>query len=88
MHLFLLSLPTQLSQFKVSYNCQKEKWTINEHILYYVQEEKRLKQEKTESAHSASTYKDKNKKRNKDKKATSGPAQKKQHKAQDQEGLY
>ena len=46
-----------------------------------------LKQEKTESTHLASTFKDKNKKRNKAKEAASGPAQKKQHKAQDQ-GCY
>ena len=39
-HLVVLSLPTQLSQFKVSYNCQKEKWTLNELISYCVQEEK------------------------------------------------
>ena len=35
-HLVLISLPTQYSQFKVSYNCQKEKWTLNELISYYV----------------------------------------------------
>ena len=52
-----------------------------------MQEEERLKQEKTESAHLASTSKDKNKKRNKDKEVSSGPTQKKQHKAQDQ-GCY
>ena len=49
--------------------------------------EERLKQEKTESAHLASTSKDKNKKRTKDKEAASDPAQKKQHKTQDQ-GCY
>ncbi|KAL5811035.1 hypothetical protein ACOSQ4_027603 [Xanthoceras sorbifolium] len=31
-HLVLISLPAQFSQFKVSYNCQKEKWTLNELI--------------------------------------------------------
>ena len=35
-HLVLLSLPAQFSQFKVSYNCQKEKWTLNELISYCV----------------------------------------------------
>ena len=36
-HLVLLSLPTQFSQFKkVSYNYQKEKWTLNELISYCV----------------------------------------------------
>ena len=52
-----------------------------------MQEEERLKQEKTESAHLVSTSKDKNKKRHKDKEAVSEPIQKKQHKAQDQ-GCY
>ena len=87
MHLVLLSLLTQFSQFKVSYNCQKEKWTLNELISYCVKDEERLKQEKTESTHLESTSKDTNKKRNKDKEVASGPAQKKQHKAQDQ-GCY
>ncbi|KAL5753358.1 hypothetical protein ACOSQ2_023865 [Xanthoceras sorbifolium] len=65
-HLVLISLPAQFSQFKVSYNCQRDKWTLNELISYCVQEEDRLKQEKTESAHLANTSKDKGKKRKKD----------------------
>jgi hypothetical protein len=81
-HLVLISLPVQFSQFKISYNCQKEKWSLNELISYCVQEEERMKQERTESAHLASTYKDKGKKRkNKDAKneAINGPPQKKQN---------
>ena len=46
-----------------------------------------MKQEKIQSAHLASTSKDKNKKRTKDKEAASGLAQKKEHKTQDQ-GCY
>lgn len=42
-HLVLISLPAQFNQFKVSYNCQKEKWTLNELISFCVQEEERLK---------------------------------------------
>ena len=53
-HLVLISPPTQFSPFKISYNTQKEKWTLNELIAQCVQEE-RLKQEKIESAHLAST---------------------------------
>ena len=34
-HLVLLSLPTQFSQFKVSYNYQKKKLTLNE-LIYIV----------------------------------------------------
>ncbi|KAL6335699.1 hypothetical protein AAG906_032893 [Vitis piasezkii] len=54
-HLVLISLPTQFSPFKISYNTQNEKWTLNELIAQCVQEEERLKQEKIESAHLAST---------------------------------
>ena len=86
-YLVLLSLPAQFSQFKVSYNSQKEKLTLNELISYCLQEEERLKQEKAESAHLESTSKDKNKKRNKDKEVASGLTQEKTHKAQDR-GCY
>ncbi|RVX02864.1 hypothetical protein CK203_023167 [Vitis vinifera] len=41
----LISLLTQFSPFKISYNTQKEKWTLNELIAQCVQEEERLKQE-------------------------------------------
>uniref|UniRef100_A0A803N5A4 HAT C-terminal dimerisation domain-containing protein n=1 Tax=Chenopodium quinoa TaxID=63459 RepID=A0A803N5A4_CHEQI len=61
-----------LNQFKVSYNCQKEKWTLNELISHCVQEEERLKQEKTKSAHLTSSSKD-GKKRKKGKDAVSQP---------------
>ena len=73
-HLVLISLPTQFSQFKVSYNCQKEKWTLNELISHCVQEEDRLKQEKTESAHFASASKDNSRKRKKDKEIVVAPS--------------
>ena len=80
MHLVLISLPTQFSQFKVSYNCQNETWSLNELISHCVQEEERLKQEKIENAHLTGTSKDKGKKRKKDKEAVEVPYQKKQHK--------
>ncbi|PON83006.1 hypothetical protein TorRG33x02_212120, partial [Trema orientale] len=57
--LVLLSLPPQFSQFKVSYNTQKEKWTLNKLISQCVQEEDTLKRDKTESAHLATTSQDK-----------------------------
>ena len=78
-HLVLISLPPQFSQFQVSYNCQKEKWSLNELISFCVQEEERLKQNKTESAHLASTSKGKgNKRKNEAAKNTKdkGPPQK------------
>ena len=63
-HLVLISLPTQYNQFKVSYNCQKETWSLNELISHCVQEEERLKHDKTKSAHLAMASKDKRNKRN------------------------
>ena len=75
-HLVLISLPTQFIQFKVSYNCQKETWSLNELISHCVQEEERLKQEKIKSAHLIGISKDKEKKRKKDKEATEVPYQK------------
>ncbi|CAM8993910.1 unnamed protein product [Rhodiola kirilowii] len=65
-HLVLISLPAQFSQFKVSYNCQKEKWSLNELISYCVQEEERLKQDRPESAYLTRTFKDKGKGKAKD----------------------
>ena len=79
-HLVLISLPIQFSQCKVSYNCQKETWSLNELISHCVQEEEMLKQEKIESAHLTGTSKDKRKKRKKDKEAAEVPYKKKQHK--------
>jgi gag-polypeptide of LTR copia-type len=60
-YLFLNSLSTSFGQFKVSYNCQKESWTVNELISHCIQEEKRLKMDKSESANVASTFKGKGK---------------------------
>ena len=79
MHLVLISLPAQFSQFKVSYNCLKDSWSLNELISHCVQEEERLKQDSTESAHLASTSKDKkkNNKRKKGKETTITALQKK-----------
>ena len=82
-HLVLISLPTQFNQFKVSYNCQKNKWSLNELISYCVQEEERLNQEKIESANLVNTSKDKGKKRKykyRKNEADKGPVQKKQNK--------
>ncbi|XP_051132644.1 uncharacterized protein LOC127252494 [Andrographis paniculata] len=56
--LVLLSFPTQYDQFKVSYNCQKEKWTLNELISHCVEEEERMKPNKTEEVHVVDTSKD------------------------------
>ncbi|KAM6561585.1 hypothetical protein CsatA_030824 [Cannabis sativa] len=87
-HLVLISLPPQFSQFKVSYNCQREKWTLNELISFCVQEEERLKQEKTESAHLASTSKDKGKKRKNEAAQDKGPAHKKQTQANNDDACF
>ena len=90
-HLVLISLPTQFSPFKISYNTQKEKWTLNELIAQCVQEEERLKQEKIESAHlvSISQGYGTSKKRKRDNKgkqtAFSGTSKQKVQKKQDKE---
>ncbi|CAN6482923.1 unnamed protein product [Victoria cruziana] len=60
--MILLSLPLQYRQFKVSYNCQKKKWTLNELISHYADEAERLKRDKTESVHLAITPKFRKKK--------------------------
>ncbi|RDX75090.1 hypothetical protein CR513_45071, partial [Mucuna pruriens] len=60
--LVLISLPTHFGQFKVSYNTQKDKWSLNEFISHHVQEEERLQRDKTESAHFASTSQNKKRK--------------------------
>ncbi|XP_062083522.1 uncharacterized protein LOC133789783 [Humulus lupulus] len=79
----LISFPAQFNQFKISYNCQREKLTLNELISHCVQEKERLKQDKTESAHLASASKDKGKKRKSENEAAKGPTQKKQQKDSD-----
>lgn len=78
-HSILISLPTQSNQFKVSFNYQKEKQTLNDLILYCVHEEERQKQNRTKSAYLASTSTDKFKKR-KNSEAIAGLAQNKQQK--------
>ncbi|XP_078170183.1 uncharacterized protein LOC144564457 [Carex rostrata] len=55
------SLPVSLGQFKVSYYCQKDSWTVNELISHCVQEEKRLRSDKSESTNIAYTSKSKGK---------------------------
>ncbi|KAL0355946.1 UNVERIFIED_CONTAM: hypothetical protein Sradi_4041500, partial [Sesamum radiatum] len=69
-------------QFKVSYNYQKETWSLNGLILYCIQEEERLKQDKTKSAYLTATSKgkDKGKKRKKDNEAADTTLRKKQQK--------
>ncbi|KAK8952136.1 hypothetical protein KSP39_PZI003213 [Platanthera zijinensis] len=64
-HLVLISLPTLYSQFKVSYNTQKDKWSLNELISHCVHEEERLKADTSESAHLTTSHKDKGKNKGK-----------------------
>ena len=64
-HLVLISFPAQFSHFIVSYNIQKDKWTLNELISHCVQEEERIKKDKTESPHLALTSQKKKMKRTK-----------------------
>ncbi|CAM9000813.1 unnamed protein product [Rhodiola kirilowii] len=45
-HLVLISLPSEYSQLRISYNCQREKWTPKELISFYVEEKEMLKHDK------------------------------------------
>ncbi|KAM7531010.1 hypothetical protein LguiB_034420 [Lonicera macranthoides] len=81
-HLVLISLPAHFTQFKVSYNTQKDKWSLNELISHCVQEEERQQRDKTESAHLASTAQNKKKKRVVV--AVEGSSQQKKQKKQDE----
>ncbi|CAM8905368.1 unnamed protein product [Rhodiola kirilowii] len=45
-HLVLISLPSEYNHFIISYNCQREKWTLNELISFCVEEEEMLKLDK------------------------------------------
>ncbi|KAH1121953.1 hypothetical protein J1N35_005113 [Gossypium stocksii] len=74
----LQSLLVHIYQFKISYNCQKEKWALNELISHCVQKEERLKCDKSESVHLVNASKDNDKKRKDHNEASKGPAQKKQ----------
>ena len=90
MHLVLISLHAQFNQFKVSYNCLKDSWSLNELISHCIQEEERLKQDETKSSHLASTSKNKrkNKKRKADKEAAVIAPLRKQQKAQNKDGCF
>ncbi|XP_025980028.1 uncharacterized protein [Glycine max] len=74
-HLVLISLPAHFGQFKVSYNTQKDKWSLNELISHFVQEEERMQRDRTESTHLTSTSR--NKKRKKTKGVVEGTSQQK-----------
>ncbi|XP_028236867.1 uncharacterized protein LOC114416203 [Glycine soja] len=65
MHLVLISLPAHFGQFKVSYNTQKDKWSLNELMSHYVQEEERLQRDRSESVHLSSTSQNKKRKKTK-----------------------
>ncbi|KAF7812734.1 putative RNA-directed DNA polymerase [Senna tora] len=52
-HLILNSLPSQFGPFKITYNTQKEKWSVNELLSMCVQEEGRLNFEKGEGSNEA-----------------------------------
>ena len=71
----------------MSYNTQKDKWTLNELISHYVSEEEMIKKDKTESAHLALTSQKKKRKRAKDsnKDTTKGISKQRKGKTQDKE---
>ena len=63
-----MSLPPSYSQFKLTYNCIKEVWTLTEFEAQLVQEEERQKMTKGEEAHVAETGSNEKKKKRKNKK--------------------
>ncbi|GJX26125.1 hypothetical protein Tco_0232421 [Tanacetum coccineum] len=60
-HFIMTSLPMKFGPFKINYNAQKEKWKISELIAMCVQEKERLKVEKPDVAHVATTNSNKRK---------------------------
>ncbi|RDX98774.1 hypothetical protein CR513_18263, partial [Mucuna pruriens] len=85
-HLVLISLPAHFGQFKVSYNTQKDKWSLNELISHCVQVEERLQRDKTESAYFVLTSQ--NNKRKKIKGAAEGSSQRKKLKKKEEFTCY
>ncbi|KAF7810492.1 Retrovirus-related Pol polyprotein from transposon TNT 1-94 [Senna tora] len=65
--LILNSLPSQFGPFKITYNTQKEKWSINELLPMCAQEEGRLSFEKGEGSNDAHIVKNTKKKGHKGK---------------------
>ena len=72
------------------YNCLNDSWSLNELISHCVQEQERLKRDKTNSTHLATSSKDKKKdnKRKKVKEAADTAPQKKQHKEKSKDGCF
>ncbi|GKC52856.1 hypothetical protein Tco_1075601 [Tanacetum coccineum] len=62
-HFIMTSLPMQFAPFKINYNTQKEKWKMSELIAMCMQEEERLKVEKPDIVHVATTNSNKRKAR-------------------------
>ncbi|KAK1415826.1 hypothetical protein QVD17_31614 [Tagetes erecta] len=54
-HFIMTSLPAQFDAFKINYNTQKDKWSMSELMAMCVQEEERLKLEKPQVVHVATT---------------------------------
>jgi len=61
-YLVLISLSTHFGQFKVSYNTQKDKWSINEFTPHCVQEEESKKKDRSENTHLSLTSHNKKRK--------------------------
>ncbi|KAL9660564.1 hypothetical protein QQ045_025380 [Rhodiola kirilowii] len=51
-HLVLISFPSDYSQFRISYNYQREKWTLNELVLFCMEEEEMFKHDKAANSKS------------------------------------
>nr|GEY14297.1 UBN2_2 domain-containing protein [Tanacetum cinerariifolium] len=60
-HFIMTSFPMKFGPFKINYNTQKEKWKMSKLIAMCVQEEERLKVEKPNVVHVATTNSNKRK---------------------------
>jgi hypothetical protein len=63
-----MSLPSSYSQFRLTYNCIKEIWTLTEFEAQLVQEEERQKMSKGEEAHVVATDSNEKKRKRKNRK--------------------
>ncbi|RDX96076.1 hypothetical protein CR513_21307, partial [Mucuna pruriens] len=84
--LVLISLLAHFGQFKVSYNTQKEKWSLNELISHCVQEEEKLQRDRTKNARLVLTSQ--NKKRKNIKGVAEGSSQRKKLKKNEEFTCY
>ncbi|KAJ0568243.1 putative transcription factor interactor and regulator CCHC(Zn) family [Helianthus annuus] len=63
-HFIITSLPSSFEAFKINYNTQKEKWTMSELVAMCVQEEERMRMDRTTDVANFTTSNSKKRKNN------------------------